>query len=99
MEIMDDWKALKYEKKVICIMMIHAGLKNSEILAATHCSSNTVRCGLENHNGDVEAVDSRKDHSRSSDCVCTRKFAEKLQKKVLQDSGKAMQILGREMDV
>ncbi|XP_076044750.1 uncharacterized protein LOC143027356 [Oratosquilla oratoria] len=74
-ENMGDWKAPEYWKR------IRAGLKSSEILAAAQCCLNTakaVRYELENCDGDVEAVDSRKDQSRSSDSVRTTKFVEKL---------------------
>lgn len=96
-----NWKALEYWKRVTCIMMIRSGLKNLDILAAIQCSLNTmnaVRCELENFYMDVEAVASRKGHSKCSDCVRTTKFVKKLQKKVLQDPGKAMWTLAKEMN-
>lgn len=52
-----------------------------EILAAAQCSLKAAKCELEDCGRDVEAVASRKDHSRRSHCVHTTKFVEKLQKK------------------
>ncbi|XP_076056124.1 uncharacterized protein LOC143034085 isoform X1 [Oratosquilla oratoria] len=40
-----------------------------------------MRCELENCNGDVKEVASRKNHSKHSDSVHAMKFVEKLQKK------------------
>ena len=70
-ERMDDWNPTESWKRITCIMMIHAGHQNKEIMVAAQCSLNTVktiRHELENCDGDYEAVARRKIHSRRSDC-------------------------------
>ena len=42
-ERMDDWNEPESWKRITCIMMIHAGHKNKEIMAAAQCSLNTVK--------------------------------------------------------
>ena len=37
-ERMDDWSPLDSRKRITCIMMIHAGHQNKEILDAALCS-------------------------------------------------------------
>ena len=60
-------------------------------MVAAQCSLKkllkAIRHGLENCDGDYEAVAKRKQHCRRSDCVRTAEFLEHLQKKVLEDPG------------
>ena len=87
-ERIDDWNPPESWKRITCIMMIHAGHLNNEIMVAAQCSMNTVitiRHELENCDGEYETVAGRKQHNRRSDCVCTTEFLKNLQKKVLED--------------
>ena len=66
-------------------------------MVAAQCSLNTVRAirhGLENFDGDYEAVARRR-----SDCVHTAKFLENLQKKVWEDPGIGIRALSHELNV
>ena len=84
------------------MMMIHAGHHNKEIMAAAQCCLNTaktIRCELENRDGDYEAVARRKQHNRRSDYTCTAEFLENLQKKVLEDPGIRIIALSCELNV
>ena len=83
-ERMDDWNQPESWKRITCIMMIHAGHLNNEIMVAAQCSMNTVitiRHELEYCDGEYEAVAGRKQHNRRSDCVRTAEFLKNLQKK------------------
>lgn len=99
---MDVWKAPEMWKRITCIMMIRAGHPNPAIKDAAQCSLNTVktiRNEVETCNGDYEAVASRKEHKKRSDCARTPEFKENLQKKVLEDPGIGIRALAPELDV
>ena len=101
-ERMDDWNPPESWKRITCFVMIHAGHKNKEIMAAAQCTLNTVmtiRNELENFDGDYEAVARRKQHSRRSDCVLTVEFLENLHKNVLKEPGIGIRALPRELNV
>ena len=87
---MDDWNPPESWKRITCIMMIHVGHQNTEIMVAAQCSMNivkTIRCERKNCDGDYGAVARRRQHSRRYDCVLIAKFLENLQRKVLEDPG------------
>lgn len=78
--------------------MIRAGLKNLKILTAAQGSLNAgkaVRRELENCNGSVQAVISRKDHSGCSDCICATIFVENFQKRKTAKSRQGNANLGK----
>ena len=99
---MNDWKPPEYWKRVTCIMMIRAGFDNRDIVAAAQCSLNTVKTvreELEECEGDVESVASRRPHKKRSDVSRSPEFVKELQKKVQKDPGKGIRSLAREMNV
>ena len=88
---MNDWNLPEYWKRVTCIMMISAGFDNRDIVAAAQCSLNTVKTvqeELEECEGDVESVASRKPHRKRWDVARSPEFVKELQKKVRKDPGK-----------
>ena len=85
-------------------MMIRAGHPNADITTAAQCSLNTVKAvrhDMEDCNEDYESVAmaSGKEHRRCSDCIQTTKFVKQLQDKVIEDPGKRIRALAREMGV
>src|SRR5215510_10665728 len=99
---MDTWKPSEYWKRITCIMMIRSGQQTSAIMTAAECSLNTVttiRSEMKSCNGDYEAVAARKQHSRRSDCSRTPEFIQQLQEKVLEDPGKGIRALARDVGV
>ena len=98
-ERMDDWKPPESWQRITCIKMIHTGHKNKEIMVVAQCTMNTVktiRHGVENCDGDYEAVARRKQHSRRSDRVCR---AESQSEKVMEDPGIVIRALSCELNV
>lgn len=61
---------------------------------ATKCSLNTVKWRAA-----METVACRKEHNRRSDCLHTPEFTQNLQEKVMEDTGKGMQVLVQEMGI
>ena len=101
-ERVGDWNPPESRKRIKCIMMIHAGHQNKEIMVAAQYSLNTIktiRHELENCDGDYEAVARRKQQNGRSDCIRTAEFLENQQKKVLEDPGIGIRALSRELNV
>ena len=102
-ERMDDWNPPESWKIITCIMMIHASCQNWEnTVAAQHSSLNTIntiRCELENCDGNYEAVARRKQHNRRSDCVHTAEFPKNLQKNVMKDPGIRIMAFSSELNI
>ncbi len=99
---MDNWNPPESWKRITCIMMIRAGHQNNEIMYAAQCSLNTVktiRNEVERSNEDYEAVATRKQHKRRSDCARSAEFLENLEQKVLEDPGIGIRALSRELNV
>ena len=101
-ERMEDWSPPESWKGIKCIMMIHVGHQNNEIMVAAQYSLNTVRTirhELGNCDGNYEAVARRKQHNGRSDCVHTAEFLKNLQKKVLEDPCIRIRVLSHELNV
>ena len=66
-ERMDDWTLPLSWKRITCIMMIHNGHQNKEIMVAAQYflkTVKTIRHEVKNCDGDYEAVARRKQHIR-----------------------------------